>query len=492
MQPVRFEDLPEWVAAQILDREQHPDDWDEIAGFAAENRFDEDCDHDDYETAERTDQELLDLLLSRPVGEWDEAQRVAFDVMDTSALNPYGLLDHLAVTDRVKNHWDARQQQTLAVVAGHDPTLQRFTQDTVGSVLHVAPMTAANRLNTAQVLTSELPLTFAAALAGELGPSQAKVMAATVSEFHETHDTLQTAAFAKELENRVLVEVFDSTYRRTRELITRAALRIDPELGKQRARNAKQQRGVTVEPLADGMAAMHHIAPAATIETLFLRLNAKVKDLPADDDRTVNQQRSDLLTAAILAGLPLKDLPESQGEAPRVNVYIDLLTMLGLRDEPGHVEGYGPIDADTARDLATDPSSTWHRIVFDQCTGAMLDYGRAVYRPPADLKRHVSHRHPHCTAPGCRKRAVDCEYDHCRAWSEHGMTCPGNLAPLCKRHHLMKTFFGWTYTINPDDSITWTRPDGHQITTRPPPRWPQPSEPPMPPTKRPDDDTPPF
>jgi hypothetical protein len=41
---------------------------------------------------------------------------------------------------------------------------------------------------------------------------------------------------------------------------------------------------------------MHRVASAATIDTLLLRLNAMVRDLPTVDDRTVNRQGSDLLT----------------------------------------------------------------------------------------------------------------------------------------------------------------------------------------------------
>jgi hypothetical protein len=44
--------------------------------------------------------------------------------------------------------------------------------------------------------------------------------------------------------------------------------------------------------------------------------------------------------------LPLGDLPDSRGEAQRVNGYVDPITVLGLREEPGHVEGYEPIDVD--------------------------------------------------------------------------------------------------------------------------------------------------
>ena len=123
-------------------------------------------------------------------------------------------------------------------------------------MLHIAPITAANRLNTAHVLATELPGTFAATLTGELGPGQARTLVSTVQDFTELRSREDTSAFAKELENRVLPQIFDTTNRRTRELVERAALRIDPEMGKQRAKTAKARRDVTVQDYPDGMAAM--------------------------------------------------------------------------------------------------------------------------------------------------------------------------------------------------------------------------------------------
>jgi hypothetical protein len=32
---------------------------------------------------------------------------------------------------------------------------------------------------------------------------------------------------------------------------------------------------------------------------------------------------------------------------------------------------------------------------------------------------------------------------------------------LCREHHLLKTFCGWTPQVAPDGTITWTAPTGH-------------------------------
>jgi hypothetical protein len=56
-----------------------------------------------------------------------------------------------------------------------------------------------------------------------------------------------------------------------------------------------------------------------------------------------------------------------------------------------------------------------------------------------------------------------------------GQTRPGNLAPLCRTHHRVKTFTTWDYKRLDNASYTWTSPTGHQhhvqpVSRRPPER----------------------
>ncbi|OBF11686.1 hypothetical protein [Mycobacterium sp. ACS4331] len=52
-----------------------------------------------------------------------------------------------------------------------------------------------------------------------------------------------------------------------------------------------------------------------------------------------------------------------------------------------------------------------------------------------------------------------------------GPTHPSNLRCLCRKNHLLKTFYtgpeGWSDVQHPDGSITWTAPTGHIYTTHP-------------------------
>ncbi|MCV7358001.1 HNH endonuclease signature motif containing protein [Mycolicibacterium fluoranthenivorans] len=61
------------------------------------------------------------------------------------------------------------------------------------------------------------------------------------------------------------------------------------------------------------------------------------------------------------------------------------------------------------------------------------------YRPSAKLAAWVRTRDLTCTFPGCHRGAQYCDLDHSVPWPG-GATHPGNLAALCRTHHLLKTF----------------------------------------------------
>ncbi|MEN4446829.1 HNH endonuclease signature motif containing protein, partial [Mycobacterium sp. SM3041] len=66
--------------------------------------------------------------------------------------------------------------------------------------------------------------------------------------------------------------------------------------------------------------------------------------------------------------------------------------------------------------------------------------------------------------------ATACDVDHTIAWPV-GPTHPGNLSPKCRKHHLLKTFYGgpdgWQDRQQPDGTIVWTAPTGHTYISVP-------------------------
>ena len=94
----------------------------------------------------------------------------------------------------------------------------------------------------------------------------------------------------------------------------------------------------------------------------------------------------------------------------------------------------------------------------------VADLGSEPRHDPSDkLVAAVRMTHVTCTFPGCSKPAHRCDLDHVIPWPA-GVTHPGNLHPLCREHHLAKTFCGWTPVVATDGSISWTAPTGHIYT----------------------------
>ena len=110
---------------------------------------------------------------------------------------------------------------------------------------------------------------------------------------------------------------------------------------------------------------------------------------------------------------------------PLVQIVVGLDTLNGAHDLPAELVGYGPIPSDLAREAAAD--AVWKRLVTDPVSGALLDHGRRVYRPPAALDDFVKARDLTCRFPTCNRRAIDSDLDHLQPWADGGTTDPANL-----------------------------------------------------------------
>ena len=149
---------------------------------------------------------------------------------------------------------------------------------------------------------------------------------------------------------------------------------------------------------------------------------------------------------------------------PLVQVLMPFTTLIGKDDQPCELVGYGAIPADLAREIAAD--ATLKRLVYDELSGTLLDYGRTTYRPPAGLADHVRARDVHCRGPICRRRALDGHLDHIEPYPK-GPTNEKNLHGCCGHEHLMKHAPGWAVRALPDGRIQWITPTGHRYHSYP-------------------------
>jgi hypothetical protein len=154
------------------------------------------------------------------------------------------------------------------------------------------------------------------------------------------------------------------------------------------------------------------------------------------------------------------------GIRPTVIVTVPVMTLLGHSDEPGTLDGYGPIDADTARRLAVQ-APTFRRLLVHPETGVALSLGTEHYRVPKDLRLWLHLRDGVCRFPGCNRPAIHSDIDHSRAAEFGGPTDAANLAALCGPHHALKHATTWRVVNRGDGILDWTSPTGKTHTTYP-------------------------
>lgn len=92
----------------------------------------------------------------------------------------------------------------------------------------------------------------------------------------------------------------------------------------------------------------------------------------------------------------------------------------------------------------------------------------AGYTPTPRIREHVIARDRTCVFPWCGRNARRCDLDHVIPYdhahpARGGPTATDNLAPLCRRHHRLKTRGRWRYRMTEPGVYVWTSPHGHQF-----------------------------
>lgn len=278
--------------------------------------------------------------------------------------------------------------------------------------------------------------------------------------------------------NEVVAAVVDEAPLWSAPAVKRQTLRLvlaaEPAQAAQRCARARQERGVELRPLEDGMALLSAYLPAPDAVTAFTVVDALAGTCRAgDDDRDVHQRRADAfadLFVRIADTGVLPDgtaLPRKHRRRAEIQVTVAATTLLGLDDLPGELAGYGPIPPDMARAIARD--GTWRRLLTDPATGTLVERGTATYRPGADLTAFVVERDVTCTSMGCGQPARRCELDHREPFDPERpadeQTTAGNLDARCKHHHELKTSGGWSVRRIPQSgACEWTDPWGITFT----------------------------
>ncbi|MEO6714786.1 MAG: DUF222 domain-containing protein [Mycobacteriales bacterium] len=381
------------------------------------------------------------------------------DDFEASELDEGERVTVLALWERCAAWLAARQQRAIVDVTGPapvSPSADDWGRLDVAAAVRLSPLSAARRVEVARQLVGRLRATGKALETGTITFWYAVSLVEGVAQLDD--------AAAAEVERVALDGAGTLTLAAFRARIRRAVIAAAPKDADERHEQAVKARRVVFSPQPDGMAwlSAYLTAPEAIAgyRAIYAAAYRASTTDDADDDHTnlAGPRRADafmaLLTGSGGDGGPQPGLPALSS----VLLTMDLPTALRLADHPGHLDGYGEIPPELARQLAADGS--WQRLVTDPVTGHLLDFGRTTYRPPAALARYIRARDVTCRFPGCSRRAQLCDLDHADAWDCEGTTCSPNLGALCRHHHRAKTHAGWTLESRPDGSARWTSPRG--------------------------------
>jgi hypothetical protein len=237
-----------------------------------------------------------------------------------------------------------------------------------------------------------------------------------------------------------------------------------------RRRDLRGDREVSIWGDADGLTEIFGRLVTTDAHAVDARLDALAATVCADDPRTRNQRRADAMGAmaaradrlACRCGQP--HCPAAATPAPRavvIHVLAEQATLDGTTQTPGSMIGSDAlIPADLIADLA---KSAKLRPLFHPADAAP----ERGYTPSQALADFVRCRDLTCRFPGCDKPAVRCDLDHTVPYGDGGPTHASNLKSLCRLHHLIKTFWGWSDQQLPDGTLIWTAPSGHTYVTIP-------------------------
>lgn len=349
----------------------------------------------------------------------------------------------------------------------------------VGAALGISPRRASSMMYLAQSLRDRLPKVNALFLAGRIGARLVSMIS------WRTHCVVGEAAMAA-----IDAEIAQAAQRwgalsdrRVETLIDVAVDAHDPqarEWFRQSARGMDVQFG---KPDDDtGTRSVWGRLFATHAELIERRLTAIARAVCDADPRTVGQRRAQAL-GAVFAGADLiacqcgsPDCPNPTSAALKDSVVIHVVADSGAVEKARSREGAVPGKRTAA--LMTNggvvPNPLLEQLIRDgaQMVPLTTPCGgpEPRYRPSVKLQRFVCCRDLTCRFPGCDAPAEVCDIDHAIPYPL-GPTHPSNLRCLCRKHHLLRTFWtgdgGWSDNQLPDGTIVWNSPTGHTHTTYP-------------------------
>jgi hypothetical protein len=242
-------------------------------------------------------------------------------------------------------------------------------------------------------------------------------------------------------------------------------IRLDPAGAKQRAERSESDQGVWVSPSSDHGTRDIFIRTTSAAAAFFdARVDRIADDLAVCGDTTSKDVRRASAVGMIgsqdsftLSADPIERV--AQQSASKVTLYVHLTDdAITTNQGVARIEGSGPITVDQVRRWLGHSQVTV-KPVIDLMNQASVD----GYEVPDRLREAVHLISPTDCFPFASNQRRRKDIDHTTAFDPHGppgQTRLGNLGPLTRFHHRIKTHTGWE-TKQPFPGIfIWRSPVG--------------------------------
>ena len=372
------------------------------------------------------------------------------------------------------------------VAGGADgtPQIGEFIAAEIGGVLGVSPASAMARIARVLNVRHRHPVLWAAVVAGAMRFYEAgQVADACVN-------ALLDAEACWWVDRQCAIALSMQPWARVRGKITGWILQADPALAAERATRAAEARKVGVGAIVDGHCDLWGRLDAADGIAFDQALTAIAATLPAviaveANGEVVERASLDHRRAAAVGILARQAL--GQPELPRtaeVVVRIDATPRPEAGAAPGQgrlvvspvadVEGWGAILTEHLDGLLAGCKVTVRPVIDTRHLPAV-----PTYQVPDPMRLAVTERWPVDAFPYGSMRSTACDLDHSTPYGEGGVTEVGNLAPLKRFAHRVRTHGGWKVEQPEPGWLMWTSPYGYSYAVtpsgtlrigRPPPR----------------------
>ncbi|WP_162802772.1 HNH endonuclease [Ornithinimicrobium avium] len=216
--------------------------------------------------------------------------------------------------------------------------------DDLAAARKTSPYWGSRDLTSARALVAEMPRALAALETGTISAYQAR----TITEA----TTCLEPGDRAEVDERLAGSLAGASNAEIASAVRALVYEVDPAGFVARARKAAKDRGVSSRPAPDVMAVLSARLPAAQAATCYKALREHAVTAKASGDpRTLNQLMADALVER-LTGRSVVD-----GIDVEVGLLITDEALFGGGSDAADLEGYGPIPAQTARDLLGGPAA---------------------------------------------------------------------------------------------------------------------------------------